>query len=153
MPEKECFKCHQVKPLDEFYKHPRMADGHLNKCKECTKRDVQRNCDDHIFEKHEYERKRGSTTKRKEQRRESQRRRRARFPEKHSARKKVRRAVASGLLVPKPCEVCGNCQVQAHHDDYSKPLDVRWLCFVHHREVHGQRVLVVDVMAPAFKAA
>lgn len=37
MKEKECFICHQIKPLDEFYLHRGMTDGHLGKCKECTK--------------------------------------------------------------------------------------------------------------------
>ena len=36
----------------------------------------------------------------------------------------------------KPCEVCGNPKAEAHHDDYDKPLEVRWLCFECHREWH-----------------
>ncbi len=38
---KKCFKCGLEKELDDFYVHPRMADGHLNKCKECTKKDAK----------------------------------------------------------------------------------------------------------------
>ena len=38
-------------------------------------------------------------------------------------------------LERQPCEVCG-AKAEAHHDDYDKPLEVRWLCFKHHREWH-----------------
>lgn len=54
----------------------------------------------------------------------------------HLARWKVARAVACGQLERLPCEVCGTAKTEAHHDDYSKPLDVRWLCQPHHRAHH-----------------
>ncbi len=38
---KVCFKCGQAKSLDHYYAHPRMADGHLNKCKDCTRKDTK----------------------------------------------------------------------------------------------------------------
>lgn len=53
-------------------------------------------------------------------------------------RKLAAQAVANGKLlgtvIPQPCEVCGSRESEAHHDDYTKPLEVRWLCRDHHRE-------------------
>lgn len=41
-----------------------------------------------------------------------------------------------GKLKPQPCEKCGSDDVEKHHDDYDKPLTVRWLCRPHHLELH-----------------
>lgn len=57
--------------------------------------------------------------------------------DKRAAHAAVQSAVRSGRLFRQPCEVCGtSTRVQAHHDDYSKHLDVRWLCPTHHGEHH-----------------
>lgn len=48
----------------------------------------------------------------------------------------VYKALKRGKITKLPCEQCGEKNVDAHHDDYSKKLDVRWLCKPHHRELH-----------------
>ena len=66
------------------------------------------------------------------------RRQRERQPERVAARTATMKAIASGRLVRQPCEVCGTAEkVEAHHDDYTKALEVRWLCVVHHDEHHA----------------
>jgi hypothetical protein len=49
-----------------------------------------------------------------------------------------------GLLTPQPCEQCGSQEPQKHHEDYSKPLDVRWLCRPCHLAIHT--VVAADLM-------
>jgi len=56
----------------------------------------------------------------------------------HEARWKANRAIHAGVLIRKPCEICGEIKVDAHHDDYEKPLDIRWLCRTHHMEYHAK---------------
>lgn len=83
--------------------------------------------------------------------REHSRRYRLKYPKRHrqaveSWKKKnhtktashslVHRAIKDGRLVKQPCEICGNVDVEAHHDDYSQPLSIRWLCKKHHGEQH-----------------
>jgi hypothetical protein len=54
---------------------------------------------------------------------------------KAKARKKLHYAIRKGLVAKAAhCEMCPEPKVQAHHPDYSKPLDVRWLCTKHHRQ-------------------
>ena len=69
---------------------------------------------------------------------------RAKYPEKAAANDAVERAVRSGKLIrPETCSECG-CKpsepVHGHHDDYSKPLSVRWLCRGCHLRTHGAQV-------------
>ena len=52
-------------------------------------------------------------------------------PEKESAWHKVHLYIGKR----QPCEVCG-AQADAHHEDYYKPLEVKWLCPLHHRRLH-----------------
>lgn len=54
----------------------------------------------------------------------------------HEARWAVRREVAAKRMNRQPCEQCGELQVHGHHDDYTKPLEVRWLCPPCHRDWH-----------------
>ncbi|WP_143324344.1 hypothetical protein [Caulobacter sp. FWC2] len=61
------------------------------------------------------------------------------FQRKLAVRAQTRRAIRSGHLVRQACEVCGASDVEAHHDDYSRPLSVRWLCTTHHREHHKRQ--------------
>lgn len=44
--------------------------------------------------------------------------------------------IRRGLIVRQPCEVCQGQKAQAHHDDYSKPFNIRWLCQTRHTAVH-----------------
>jgi hypothetical protein len=49
----------------------------------------------------------------------------------------VRQAIKDGRLKHKPCKVCGDEKVHAYHKDYSKPLQVVWLCHSHHQKLHA----------------
>lgn len=57
-------------------------------------------------------------------------------PDKRLAHSRVQDALEMGTLTRQPCEGCGATRVHAHHDDYAKPLDVRWLCPRCHRRHH-----------------
>ncbi len=60
------------------------------------------------------------------------------FPEKYKARYTLKNAVRLGKIKRGVCEVCGSVEVEGHHDDYSKPLEVRWFCHQHHCELEGR---------------
>lgn len=131
--EKKCFKCGAQKELSEFYKHVAMGDGYLNKCKECTKKDALENRLKNIDRIRAYDRARGSR-----QGPGYCKSYRLRFPSKYKAHSMVNYHIKTGNLVRHTCEVCGEKNTVAHHDDYSQPLNVRWLCYVHHAQWHAE---------------
>lgn len=133
MYKKICFKCNKEKIIDKFYKHPGMMDGHLNKCKECCKKENRSNYRKNIEHYKEYERKRAQNPIRKFDQIEHQRKRRNKYPKKTKAYNYTKRN-----LIQKPCEVCGDPNSQAHHDNYNDVLNVTWLCRRHHLEKHGK---------------
>ena len=130
---KTCFKCQRELPLSDFYKHKQMKDGHLNKCKKCTKNDSHNYRQENIDQVREYDRKRGNR-----QTQEYRNEHKSKYPNKYKARTMVNNAVRDKKLFREVCEVCGDDNTHAHHDDYLKPLNVRWLCPIHHCEWHGK---------------
>lgn len=150
---KTCFKCDRELPLTEFYKHPQMGDGHLNKCKNCTKRDVSMNYRSNISYYKTYERSRLDSPKRVTARKEYIARLRKEEPErvrayqerwasrnqyKRKAQTELGNAVRDGKVKRQSCERCGSLRTQGHHEDYSRPLEVMWLCPKHHGERHRE---------------
>ena len=135
---KTCFKCLLVKQLSEFYKHPRMPDGHVNKCKECNKKDVATNYRDKRDQYAVYERKRFQDPIRKAKIAGYNQTRRKNNKIKTVANYLTSNAIRDNRLIREPCKICGETKVEAHHTDYYKPLDVQWLCRKHHLEQHGK---------------
>lgn len=138
--EKQCFKCNVVKPLTEFYKHPKMPDGYVNKCKECNIKDVKGNYIDNKSKEEfiEKERKRGrqkyhrlyvGTGKSKPKNNEK-------YLEKYPEKKKCN-SLSGSLKKPFEC-------AEKHHWSYNiqHAKDVIWLSKKHHMKAH--RFIVYD---------
>lgn len=146
--EKLCKKCLIDKPIEEFFKQPSNRDGRGSTCRSCaTKRARElRNARPLFFrEKHRMDArkdKRKESIKRwrekvgPEKLGEYARRASERHKDKVLARTAVGNAIKAGKIHRQPCSVCGDEEVQAHHEDYSKPLDVIWLCRKHHYAHH-----------------
>jgi len=150
MQSKVCFRCNQAKPIDSFYAHPGMADGRLGKCKECTKADTRANRELRKDYYQKYDRERANIPKRVAARKahektdayaKSHKRSTAKWLVSNRTRRKaqiaVGNAIRSGLLARQPCHICGR-DAEAHHPDYSRALDVVWLCSAHHARLHAE---------------
>lgn len=135
---KTCFKCHVEKDINDFYPHPAMLDGHLNKCKECARADSKNYRDRNIERIRAYDRTRGSRGKGIVSTNEGSRAWVERNPEKRAAHNLVDSAIRSGRLTkPDACEICDRrLPLAGHHTDYTEPLIVVWLCDECHKDVH-----------------
>jgi hypothetical protein len=151
---KQCFKCNVTKPLSEFHTHPKMRDGHLNKCKECARKDVATNRAARIDYYRAYDRerfqkdpeRRADSMKRAKDRASENPNEQARaalayrrkYPDKVAANNVVSNALRDGKIERGiTCEVCGtDGSIHAHHPDYSQPLHVWWLCITCHAAIH-----------------
>jgi hypothetical protein len=109
-----CGKCVQARPPDQFPLHPK-SKRRIAVCRHCMP---------------QY--KRGGNPARDRRRAWTLQNR-----EKRAAHKAVEYATLRGDLVKQSCERCG-ADAHAHHDDYSKPLDVTWLCQLHHYARHEE---------------
>lgn len=131
----------------DFYQQ---TNGNLfRECKECTKARARRNRLVKIDYYREFDRRRAGLPHRIEARKayaqtpegkdalaRGSKAWAKRNPIKKAASTAVNNAIRDGSLIRQHCEVCGDANAQAHHDDYSKPLEVRWLCQKHHAEWH-----------------
>lgn len=137
---KTCFKCNIKKDLDCFYKHPQMADGYLNKCKGCSKKDVMSNRESKVDYYRGYDAKRQQDPERRKKKAVYLKRFRQKNSLMNAAHCKVQRAIKKGILIRGNCSMCNATEdIHAHHEDYSKPLEVIWLCVkCHIGGVHGK---------------
>ena len=159
--KKNCRQCKQDVRLADYYRMPKMADGLMAICKSCHKGNVRDNYLRNREHFREYERGRANLPHRvagrqayaatPEGRASGNKAKRAyldRNPAKRAAHIATGNAIRDGKLTRQPCEVCG-ARAQAHHDDYSKPLDVRWLCTTHHADWHKHNTPVCPVQEEA----
>lgn len=125
--EKRCPKCQITKPLAEY--HTRIRNG---------KRVTQPYCHPcHIA----YHKGWRGTPEGQAKFSKSENASKRRYPERKRARDLLSQAVKRGKVKPLPCCIGGDCAggVEAHHHDYSKPLDVQWVCRKHHRILDRMR--------------
>lgn len=123
---KTCFKCGVEKPVDAFYCHAAMGDGHLGKCKDCARLDVILNRRARLEYYRSYDRARSTTPVRRANLAKMTARARAQFPERDAVRLRSQRR----LVRPSTCELCliPSRRVECHHFRYDMESVIAWLC-------------------------
>lgn len=132
---KKCSCCGVEKPRSNFQIRRMSKDGLTSSCKMCLK-ERDRIRDQHPNRKalkEKYVKGRG-----KDRADAAKRRYIENNPKKRSAHVKTGNAIRDGKLIKQCCQVCGSIDVHAHHCDYDKPLDIMWLCPIHHEAWHKE---------------
>lgn len=137
MTGKPCIECGATKPLADYYKHPQMADGTLGVCKACHKRrmKVRRLTNPNV---QQYDRERHQRPERKAASHANSDRWNKTNPAGYRAHTALSNAVRDKRILKEPCAICGATKnIHGHHKDYSKPLEVTWLCARCHHRIHA----------------
>lgn len=128
---KTCSACGITKPLDSFVKNRHRPGGRGSPCIVCWRRNdaLRHRAKFQNDASHRQASNKARSLRRKPYKRD---------PVKNKARLALAHAVQRGEIIrPSACEKCGTtCQPHGHHEDYSKPLDVQWLCKDCHAKVH-----------------
>lgn len=140
---KTCNACRRQFPLTSFYAQPGAGDGRGGSCKNCVKTHVRANRAENIEHYREFDRQRADLPHRVAGRKEYAQTDRGkervaagskawakRHPEQRKAHVALNNALRDKRIIrPDRCDDCQNPgAVHGHHDDYTKPLIVRWLC-------------------------
>lgn len=145
---KYCPRCDSTKTVDDFHKNKCTSDGLAGFCKECMAELLRKLKEDPKFRARANSYQKKWRKGRKTQLRAYKRKWSQSNRHKAAAHKKVLKALRNGELVKSPCEICGKLKVEAHHEDYTKPLEVRWLCRVHHMRVHYREGFASTYLPP-----
>lgn len=135
---KECCRCHEIKPKSEFRKYWK-HDKYLCTNSDCKSCEVKRSTEyskNHAQWRLDINKKYRQTPKGKEALKRRTINYRLNNLEKQYAWNKVQRAIRDGKINRMPCQECGNPKSDAHHQDYSKHLEVIWLCKICHVKLH-----------------
>lgn len=141
---KTCKTCKIEKDDCQYYSNDKS-------CKDCRTAKVRANREKNIEKYREFDRQRANNPERVAARaayaktdagKAAIRRAHVKWENKHPKRKHavttVSNAVRDGRLLKQPCIVCGETEVEGHHPDYDRPLDVVWLCVAHHKQLHAE---------------
>lgn len=133
-----CFKCNSRKQLTSFYRHEQMANGHLGKCKKCTKLDTIKNRNKRLEYYRQYDINRSKLPHRIRLRIKTSNEWQKKYPRRRKSQIRVVNAVRDGRLKKqKQCSRCNKkIKLHGHHPDYRKPLYVIWLCVSCHKREH-----------------